>query len=389
MIALDLTTLSLMNGVLVLVCGIAFLLETLVKRSDEVGRLWSMFFVGLMFALFAYIVGALLPDAWWAFPAGNGAFVAALGLLWAGARHANGRRTLLPLPITAAVAVFAAGLLHGPGAGYWTGAFELFLGTALFSGLSAVECFRGALSRLPSARLLGFALAFMTAYYGTRAVAFLVLGVDDPVFEFVYGASSSTFLESCLTVLGGITLASIQADRFRRTGVDAEFGSDVTIDGVLQASTFRELAESWLLRSIRERTTLVLLVVEIADLSEVNLAFGRAAGDAAIRLTGRLALTHAPTAALVGHLSPRRFGLLMELPTHDSVDAIADRIGDAVLSTPIDDQDRFRASTFRGITTTRTSGARFDDLYRAAADAVAVEKEEARLREEQSRVDVS
>lgn len=374
MIDLDLTTLSLVNGLLVFVCGTAFLLETVLQRSDEVGRLWSMFFVALLFAVFAYLVGNFQPDAWWAFPAGNGAFAAALGLLWAGTRRANGRRALLPVPAAVSIAVLVAGLVHGPGGGYWTGAFELFLGTALFCGLGAVECFRGSLFRLPSARLLGVALAAMTGYYASRAAAFLTLGVGDPAFEMVYGASSSTLLETSLTVLGGITLSSIQADRFRRSGIDAEFGSNVTIDGVLPAAAFRDVAESWLARSIRERTTLVLLVVEIADLSEINVAFGRAAGDAAIRLTGRLVLTHAPTSALVGYLSPRRFGLLMEPPTHDSVEAIADRIGDAVLSTPIDSQDRFRASTFRGITTTRTSGARWDDLYRAASDAVAVAK---------------
>ena len=68
----------------------------------------------------------------------------------------------------------------------------------------------------------------------------------------------------------------------------------------------------------------------------------------------------------------------MELSTSDSVEAIADRIGDSVLSTPVDEQDRFRASTFKGIATTRTSGARFDDLFRAAADGVAADKASAR-----------
>jgi FOG: GGDEF domain len=379
MIALDATTLGLMNGLLVLVCGIAFLVETLIRRSDEVGRLWSMFFLGLIFALFAYLVGAFEPDAWWAYPAGNGAFIAAFGFFWAGARRANGHRRLLLPPLVGAVVVLGAGLLHGPGSGYWTGAAELFVGVAVLSALLAVEFSRGALRRLASARLLSGALALMVLYYGSRTVALLALGPADPFYDSVYGAATSTLIEACLTVLAAITLSSIQADRFRRAGyVDADYGTSVTIDGMLSPSSFRELAESWLVRSIRERVTLVLLLVELADLSEVNLAFGRAAGDAAIRLTGRLAFAHAPTAALVGHLSPRRFALLMELPTGDAVEAIADRIGDAVLSTPIDEHDRFRASTFRGIATTRTTGGRYDDLFRAASDAVAVDKAAAR-----------
>jgi hypothetical protein len=75
----------------------------------------------------------------------------------------------------------------------------------------------------------------------------------------------------------------------------------------------------------------------------------------------------------------------MELPTNDSVEAIADRIADAVLSTPIDDQDRFRASTFCGVATTRTSGARYDDLLRAATEAVRTDRETIRASAEDAR----
>lgn len=378
-LTIDLSTLAIVNALIVLVCGIAFLLETIIRRSDEVGRLWSMFFVGMIFALIAYIVGASQPDAWWAFAAGNGAFVCSLGLIWAGARRANSRRAFLPLVIAAGVVTVGSGLLQGPGQGYWTGAIELFTGAALFCGLSAVEFARGALRRLPSARVLSVGLGIMTVYYATRTIGFVVLGPDDPTWDAVYGAATSTLIETALTALGAMTLSSMQADRFRKTAVlDADYGTRVTIDGIVGADDFRSQAESWLLRAIRGRTTLVLLLVELADLAEVNTAFGRAAGDAAIRLTGRLALTHAPTAALVGHLTPRRFALLMELPSNDAVEGIADRIGDAVLSTPVDEQDRFRASTFRGIATTRTYGARYDDLFRAASDAVAVDKAAAR-----------
>lgn len=374
-LAIDLPSLAIVNGIIVLVCGIAFLLETMLRRSDEVGRLWSMFFIGLIFALFAYLVGASVPEAWWAFAIGNGAFVGAIGLVWVGARRANKLRGMLPIVAGAAGLVAIIGLIQGPGHGYWTGAIALFVSAALFCGLSAHQLGRSALGRLPSARVLSVALAAMSLYYLTRTVGFIALGPENAFWDAVYGPATSTLIETALTALGAMTLSSIQADRFRDNAVlDAEYGMSVNIDGILDAEAFRAQAESWLVRSIRSRTTLVLVLVELADLSEVNIAFGRAAGDGAIRLTGRVVLAHAPTAAVIGHLSPRRFALLMELSTDDSPEAIADRISDSVLSTPVDDQDRFRASTFQGIATTRTSGTRFDDLYRAAADAVAVDK---------------
>ena len=48
----------------------------------------------------------------------------------------------------------------------------------------------------------------------------------------------------------------------------------------------------------------------------------------------------------------------------------------------IDEQDRFRASTFVGVATTHTSGARYGDLLTAAEEAVALE---ARLAVERQR----
>jgi GGDEF domain-containing protein len=373
MSTLDATTLFVVGGLVILVCGISFLLETLLRRNDAVGRLWSVFFLSAMFSVFAYLVVSFDAATWWANAAGNGAYVAAIGLIWSGARRANGRGSLLAVPVLLGVAVAVASLVPGAAGGFWAGSFEMFSGIGIVGLLGAVEFSRGDLSRLLAARVLTVLLGGMGLYYVGRAIAFATLGPDHPVFTDYFGTAVSTLVEICFAVIGTIMLASVQGDRFSHLGEDdAEVGARLRIDGILGASAFRELAETWLLRSIRERTILVLLVVEVADLEEINTAFGRAAGDAAIRTTGRIALTHASTASLVGHLSPRRFALLLELPTKDSVDAIAGRIGDSVLGAVIDDQDRFRASTFCGIATTRTSGARYADLLDAAVDAAAV-----------------
>lgn len=371
---LDTLTLFVTGGLVTIVCAVYFLLETLIRRNDVVGRYWSVFYIGAIFVVFSYVVSMIDPATWWALAPANGTYVAALGMLWSGARVANGRRSLVLLPVLAGAAVAVATVVPGPEGGYWAGSFETFVGVAGFAGLAALETGRGNLGRMLSARILAIMLAAVAVFFAGRAGFFLLAGPDDPVFELYFGTGAATLFEVCLAVIGTITLSSVQADRFGRRGPGRrESGDDSNIDGVLGLHTFRELAESWLLRSLRERTTLVMLVIEIADLDEINLAFGRAAGDSAIRVTARLAATNAPTAALVGRLSPRRFALLMKLPTNDSVEGIADRIADAVLNTSIDDQDRFRVTTFRGIATTRTAGSRFEDLIRAAGEAVAMD----------------
>jgi len=388
MIALDVTTLSVVNGLLVAVCGTTFLLTTLLQRNDGVGRLWSVFFIGLMFALFGYLVGSTVAQAWWAFPVANGGFVLSLGLLWAGARVANSRRTYAALPLGLAVLTLVLGILQGPADGYWIGALELFIAVAILTTLSAWEFSRGRLRSLTSARVTTVTLSLMTAYYAVRAGAFVVWGPGDPAFDVAFGSATSTLLETCLVVVAAMTLSSIQSERFRgpgETGLPPESGGRIRVEGMVGASTFRNLAESWLARSIRERRNLVLMLVDVADLAEINVAFGRAAGDAAIRTTGRTVMAHAPTAALVGHLSPRRFALLMTHSTADAIDEIGHRISESVLNAPIDDRDRFRATTVWGIATTHTVGARLEDLMRAASEAVALDAAAARTRGEAAR----
>ena len=376
---LDPTTLFVIGGLVTILSGIFFLLETLLRRNDAVGRLWSVFYIGAMFVVFAYLIVEIDPGTWWALAPANGGFVVAMGMIWSGARAANGMRPLVLVPFAAGAIVGVATLIPGESGGYWAGSLETFIGISAFAGLAAGAMARRDLARLVGARIFAILLAAISIFYAARAVAFLALGPGDATFLSYFGTETSTIFETCLLVLGTVTLSSIQAERFGAGGGSTREIEDGThLDGVLGLRSFREFAESWLLRSLRERTTLVLLVLEISDLDEINVAFGRGAGDNAIRVTARVATTTAPTATLIGRISARRFALLMKLPSNDSVDAIASRIGDAVLDSAVDDRDRFRVTTFRGIASTRTAGSRFDDLVRAATDALALDAAEAR-----------
>lgn len=376
---LDTTTLFAVAGILTVVCGAYFLLETLLRRNDLVGRLWSVFFIGAMFVVFSYIVSALDPGMWWALAPANGGYVAAVGMLWSGARAANDRRPLVVLPLVAGAFVALATLIPGIEGGYWAGSLEMFIGIAVLAGLTAFELNRGELATMLSARVLSVMLATVAIFYVARASGLVLLGPENAVFQLYLGTAASTTIELCLAVVGTIALSSVQADRFGRVAGSPLATRDVApLDGILGPRAFREFAESWLLRSVRERTTLVLLVLEVADLDEINIAFGRGAGDSAIRVTARVIASNAPTASLIGQLSARRFGLLMASPTSESIEDVAHRIGDAVLNATVDDRDRFRVTTFHGLATTRTAGSRYDDLLRSAGDAVALDIADAR-----------
>ncbi|MFW8745572.1 hypothetical protein, partial [Mesorhizobium japonicum] len=211
-------------------------------------------------------------------------------------RAANERRSLYGIPIAVGAAVSAAVLLRGAGGGAWAGAVEMFVATALFAALGFVETLRGWLGRSLNARIAGIGSLIMAMYYLLRTILFVTVGVHDPVFEAGFSPTMATLINLGIVVVGSMTISMLQAERFRRPGLAGP--SDAEAAGLLSGDDFRVLAETWLRRALRDRATLALLLVELANIDEINLAFGRLVGDNAIRLMGRLAVDGAPAAAL-------------------------------------------------------------------------------------------
>jgi len=361
---LDITTVAAVSGIIVILCAVTFILNTTLRRNDRAGRIWSVAFVGAILETLAYTIEGMETSAWWAIAVGNGAFVFAVGMLWSGYRTANGRRSLWVVPLVVAVGVTLAVLLRGPDGGLWAGSFEMFVATTVFAGLGFVETLRGWLARSLNARILGIATLIMAIYYAARSVLVLVLGPDNAAFQAGFGSVPATIINLGLVVIGTTTLSLLQSERYARPGDLAPAVSEA--EGLLGAEQFRSLAETWLRRAVRDRATIALVLVELANIDEINLAFGRTMGDSAIRLMGRLAVGDAPAASIVGRLDPRRFAVLFEMEDEDDARIVADRINSDALTSPIDDADRFRAATYIGITSTRAAGSRYEDLIETA-----------------------
>ncbi len=369
MILLDALTMTLLSGLIVTLCGVVFVFNTVLRRGHAAARLWSIAFVfGILEAL-AYLVYGVAPDARWALAVGNGSLAIALGMLWSGTRRANRRAAWAWLPPLVGIAVAATVPLH-PADGYWAGSVELFAATSVLAGLAAAETLRGRLRRDLNARIMTVVYVWLAVFYAARTVGALILGYDDPLFLTALGTFPTTLITVGALVVATVALSNLQLELFR----DPEDGDDVPgsgsayaeVDGVLGPRTFRSAAESWLLRSVRDRTPLVLLVADLANLEEVDVAFGRETADNAVRLLGRSAVVEAPTAALVGHLARGRYAVLLPVIADADVESVAERISIAVLDTTIDDADRFRGSVRYGIAGSRTAGARYGSLLDAA-----------------------
>src|SRR3546814_7604335 len=91
MTAIDLFTLTLATALVIVVSGVFYLVETLLRKEGAAGRLWAIAFLSGILSVLCYLVWSVDASAFLAIAVGNGGFVATAGFLWLGCRAYNGR----------------------------------------------------------------------------------------------------------------------------------------------------------------------------------------------------------------------------------------------------------------------------------------------------------
>ena len=360
----DDTTAAVFATFIAILCGVVFILNTALRRNDRVGRIWCLAFVSAIMVALSDLILGLAPSAWWATAAGNGASVLVFGMLWSGLRAANARRSLYGVPLVIAALVVAGSLVAGARHGAWADVMGLHVSVVLVASLGFVEAERGWLARSLNARFLGVSLLAAALYFVVRAVAVLALGAQEAQFRNAFGTSVEMFVTVGIVVVACTTISLVQRERFRRPGLTDP--GEAESAGLLGPAQFRELAEVWLGRAARDRSTMVLVLIELANLDEINLAFDRHAGDSAIRALGQLAVDNTPTAALAGRLTRNRAAMLFPLTDEQELWAVTDRINSDALAASVAGTDMSGIATYLGVASTRSAGPQFDDLVETA-----------------------
>jgi len=313
MMQLDAATLVVLSGLVSVICGVSFVVNTVYLRSDGPGRLWSMAYIAAIMSAVSYAVHMYGPDAWWAVVVGHVMLAMAVGGLWSGLRLYNGRGSLLWVALLVAGTVAASTLLHGPGEHEATAMFEVAAAVALLSGLGCVEATRGALRRNLNGRILAFALGGVALFSLARAVLFMVAN------DLLHAA-------------------------FAQAGIDH-------------------------LDRARERGAgLAMIGAEIDNLPAINAAFGRDAGDEAISEFARTLRAALPVMSLIGHRDAGRFLILVRATSPGEAVAVAGRIRTAMVQKKLPRLSSIRLTASFGIADTLDHGHDLLTL-RAAADA--------------------
>jgi hypothetical protein len=318
---LDILSIAIMTALVVNVSGVVFIVDTLIRRDDGAGRVWTLAFLAGMLTTIAYIVWAYDRSSWWAVAVGNAAFVAGTGLMWLGCRSFNGRRmTAASAAVGATVlGVGIAALAEGPDGGDWAGALAMFLGLLVFATLGAIECLRGQMGRIRTSWGLAFVLGLQAVYYAVRTPVFVLAGPDSAIFQEGFGTVNTSFLTVILTIVAVVVTSVLRAGRTSLRGRAAPSLSLVGEDGIAPLPAFERMLGEVSARA-RARGELVgVIAVRIEDLDQISTAFGREAVAAVVDTWRSAVRSYAPSMALVGEDGP--MGIVVGIQPASEADA--------------------------------------------------------------------
>ena len=303
---LDLVTVLVFTTLVVNVSGVLFILETVLRRDEGAGRIWSIAFLSAMLTTLAYTIWAVSPDAWWAVAVGNAAFVSGTGCMWLGCRRFNGRRMLWPSVLVAVAVVGAAVavIVEGERGGDWAGALWMFVALMLFAAAGAVECLRGDMRESRTAWVLGAVLGFQSLYYVSRTTAFLTSGPESPFFEAVFGTVSTSFVTVTLTIVAVVVTSVLRAGRAPMRGYLTAATARKADEGILGEDSFAVALEGLCRRAARRGELVAVTAVRLDDLDQVSTAFGSDVAGALAETWRSGVRRHAPTNAEVGEDGP-------------------------------------------------------------------------------------
>jgi diguanylate cyclase (GGDEF)-like protein len=368
---LDEMTLLIVSGVIIILCGLSFILNTSMNRNDGPGRIWSLAFLASILAAMSFAIYGADSSAWGALIAANASFTVALGSMWSGARVFNGGPARYWIVSGIAVIVALAVLVRGPDAGGWAGAFELYAAVSLFAVLGAGEAIRGRMRRNINGQVLVATSLVVSAYYAARAIVFLVDGPEGELFQGAFGTTPTTVINIVLVVSAAMALSVLRAERFHGSAVGDQTIGIYSAAGVLSAKAFEQAAADHIERIGYHDGHLALIGVDADRLPELNTAFGRTAGDQAIAAFGESLRRSAPPLSVIGHCSAGHFLVLVCIASVAEGRAVAARIQMALVDDPLPGSQSVRLTASLGLADTFTHSSDLAGLTAAVNEAIA------------------
>ncbi len=319
---------SLITAVVVLVCGVLFLFDTLVRRPELSGRLWAVGFLSAVLTTAFYLAWAADPETAWAIVGGNTAFVFGNGAMWLGCRAYNRRTLTWPGVVVVAVAALTATATSvelSLGGDDWSGAWVMFGALLAFAAAASIECCRHDLGSSLTALPLSLVFAFQAVFYLARIAVSAVFGFGAE-FDSWVGSPQASILTVVLSITALVTASVLRAGRASLRGATGGGASAAGAVGVVLAPASFQRALALVLQAARRRRELVAVsVVELDGLEFIATAFGLDVRDEVVRTWRATMIENAPTLAVIGEAGAERLAMVnvVESPSEARRQAMA------------------------------------------------------------------
>ncbi|WP_424448018.1 diguanylate cyclase domain-containing protein [Microbacterium arborescens] len=309
---IDQFTVSLVTAVVVLVCAVLFIFDTLLRRPEQSGRFWAVGFLLAVLTTLFYVIWASAPETAWAVVLGNTASVVGTGLMWLGFRAYNRRSLRLAGGVVAlggVAAAAAAAIDFSQGGDDWSGSFVMFVALCVLAAAASVECFRGALGASRTALPLGLVFGVQALFYAARVVVVATLGYGE-IFHLWVGTIATSILTIVLSITAVVSASVLRAGRVGVRGSDSSAGRDTAHAEIATAAGFRRAVSMNAQRAEARRELMAVLVIELDGLEYIATAFGLDVGDEVVRTWRSTMTANAPTLAVLGEVGSERIGVI-------------------------------------------------------------------------------
>lgn len=367
----DMFSISLCTAVVVIVAGVQFVLDTVLRRDTGAGRIWSLAFIAAILTTLCYLAWVASDQAGIAIALGNASFIVGTGCLWVGSRSYNGRSLRVSAWTVAgsAVVVLVASVIDGPNGGDWAGALVMFIALALLAGLGAVESRRSAMGRSASTVALTLVLGVQSLYYVARSIVFATAGVTSELFLTWFGSVTTSFLTIILTIVAVVSMSVLRSGQARLRGRGDRTTLLLDADGLYDDDSFAKLFADLTQRAAAFSERIAVISVRLDDLPQIATAFGSVEAQDIAHAWRVGARRYAPTSAIVGHAGASGIVIALQPSSIGDARRVASRIHRRLL----DDFGSIGTSVVPvlgvGIAVSDIAGYDSEALFSAANDA--------------------
>lgn len=301
---LDLFSVSIMTAAVVIVSGVVYIAETLIRRDEGSGRHWAIAFMSGIITTVSYAAWSA-GGGWVPVAIGNAFFVAATGFIWLGCRSYNHRRMDWSYAVVGAgmLLAFGAVAIEGPDGGDWAGVLWMYLVLTVLASFGFAETLRGRMAETRTTVALALVLAIEAVYTAMRAIVFIAAGPDSEVFQTWFATIPSSFVTITLVITAVVVTSILRAGRAGMrtyTYLRTHDGSD----RILAWPQFRATVDDVLDRAAEKRMSVGIVAVRIDDLPNIATAFGNdIARDIAVATRDAIREGAAPL-AVIGDVGP-------------------------------------------------------------------------------------